>query len=201
MNEPIDPAASAAALAGEHYQEALQHFILFWGEMASRWGINRTMAQIHALLYAIEEPLDTDTIMARLHISRGNANMNLRSLMNWNLVYKVRQPGSRKDFYTAEKDVWHITAQIIKERERREIRPVIEQLGEFRDLLHGDSADLPPREQQFGRRIENLMELMTVFEGFSKALLPFVQKRNAAALQHFIRLAEALNPAAGTDES
>ena len=79
----------------EQYQAALERFIVFWGEMASNWGINRTMAQIHALLYVSEEALDTDRIMERLQISRGNANMNLRSLMSWSLVYKVPVEGSR----------------------------------------------------------------------------------------------------------
>ena len=78
--------------------------------MASAWGINKTMAQIHALLYAENEPLDTDTIMEQLSISRGNANMNLRNLVQWQLVNKVHFKGKRKDYYTAEKDVWNIVA-------------------------------------------------------------------------------------------
>ena len=144
-------AADDSPLSQRH-QEALERFILFWGEMASNWGINRTMAQIHALLYAAEKSLDTDTIMQRLQISRGNANMNLHSLVNWNLVRKVHRPGSRKDYYVAEKDVWHITAQIIRERERREIGPVMQQLQECRDTLAGkpdteDCHDLSPQEQ------------------------------------------------------
>ncbi len=182
--------------AGASYQEALERFVLFWGEMASNWGINRTMAQIHALLYIAEEPLDTDAIMERLQISRGNANMNLHALVNWNLVRKVHLPGSRKDYYVAEKDVWHITAQIIKERERREIAPVQQQLQDCRDLLTGggdvDSADLPAQEQLFCRRIDNLMELMLVFDGFFQSLLPFVQKRNVPMIRQFIALAESL---------
>ena len=170
------PEVAAAQPLSQRHQDALERFILFWGEMASTWGINRTMAQIHALLYASEEPLDTDSIMERLQISRGNANMNLHSLVNWNLVRKVHQPGSRKDYYVAEKDVWHITAQIIRERERREIGPVMQQLQECRDTLAGDQAAQPcsaltSQEQQFCERIENLMELMEVFDGFFQSLL------------------------------
>lgn len=181
----------------QRHQDALERFILFWGEMASNWGINRTMAQIHALLYAAEKPLDTDAIMDRLQISRGNANMNLHSLVNWNLVRKVHQPGSRKDYYVAEKDVWYITAQIVRERERREIGPVMQQLEECRDTLTGtpgteDCSDLSPQEQQFCERIENLMELMTVFDGFFQSLLPFVQKRNVPMIRQFIALAESM---------
>lgn len=181
----------------DRHQDALMRFILFWGEMASNWGINRTMAQIFALLYASEVPLDTDMVMQRLQISRGNANMNLHSLVNWNLVRKVHQTGSRKDYYIAEKDVWEITSQIIKERERREIQPVMQQLQACRDLLTESEAeqpcsDLSEVDQQFCERIENLMELMQVFEGFSKAILPFLQQRNTAMIKQFIQLAESM---------
>lgn len=193
--EAPSKATDGEELTARH-QEALARFILFWGEMASSWGINRTMAQIHALLYAIDDPLDTDEIMERLQISRGNANMNLRSLINWNLVRKVHISGSRKDYYTAEKDVWEITAQIIREREKREIKPVIQQLEECRATLTkgtGTYADLAPREQQFHERIENLLQLMEVFEGFSRAFLPFVQKRNRAMLKQLIEAAAAFH--------
>ncbi len=196
-NSPPNATATADAPLSQGHREALERFILFWGEMASNWGINRTMAQIHALLYAVEEPLDTDEIMEQLQISRGNANMNLRSLINWNLVRKVHQAGSRKDFYTAEKDVWEITAQIIRERERREIKPVVQQLLECRDLLlegeAGDCAALPPPEQQFCQRIDNLLALMEVFEGFSHALRPFIKGRNEALIRQFVAMAGSLH--------
>lgn len=189
-------AAGPAQRFSSRHREALGRFVHFWGEMASTWGINRTMAQIHALLYAVDEPLDTDTIMAWLEISRGNANMNLRSLMNWNLVRKVHLPGSRKDFFTAEKDVWEITAQIIQERERREIKPVIQQLEDCRAVLTGEAGEeavLNEKEHQFYERIENLQELMEVFEGFSRVFLPFVRHRNRALLRNLIGMAAALH--------
>ncbi|MBO6576332.1 MAG: hypothetical protein JJ896_16595 [Rhodothermales bacterium] len=175
--------------------EALNKFILFWGEMASNWGINRTMAQIHAFLYAQEEPVDTDHIMERLQISRGNANMNLRSLMNWNLVRKTHLPGSRKDFFIAEKDVWEITLQIIRERERREIQPVMQQLQECRELLTGQESgpcpdDLSPAERHFCERLDNLMRLMEVFEGLSKTILPFIQAQNVELLRQLVGLSD-----------
>lgn len=183
--EPI-----AGALSPRH-REALDRFVAFWGEMASSWGINRTMAQIHALLYAVEEPLDTDAIMVRLQISRGNANMNLRSLVSWNLVRRVHRPGSRKDYYTAEKDVWEITIQIIREREKRELRPVLQQLQECRDLLAPpESFVVPPAEARFGERIENLMRLVEVFEGLSRTLLPFIQVQNAELLRQLVGMVD-----------
>ena len=180
------------------HQEALNKFILFWGEMASNWGINRTMAQIHAFLYAQEEPVDTDHIMDRLQISRGNANMNLRSLMNWNLVRKVHLSGSRKDYFIAEKDVWEITLQIIRERERREIQPVMQQLLECRELLTGASTgpcppDLSPADRHFCERLDNLMRLMEVFEGLSKTILPFIQAQNVELLRQLVGLSDSPN--------
>src|SRR5690554_3428848 len=107
----------------EVHQQAIEQFVLLWGEMASAWGINKTMAQIHALLYAEGEPLHTDSIMEQLSISRGNANMNLRNLLQWNLIHKVHFKGQRKDYYTAEKDVWNIVAILVHERQQREITP------------------------------------------------------------------------------
>ena len=193
-DKPVPDGEGAAA--SERHHEAVTRFVLFWGEMASSWGINRTMAQIHALLYAVEDPLDTDEIMARLQISRGNANMNLRSLMNWNLVRKVHRADSRRDYFTAEKDVWAITAQIIRERERREIRPVMQQLEECRATLTSDDElafeDLDEQEQRFYERIENLVQLMQAFEGFSQVFLPFVQERNRDALRNLVEIAAAL---------
>src|SRR5690606_31485744 len=121
---PPDQASSEAVPLSARHHDALHRFIRLWGDMAVQWGINRTMAQIHALLYAADRPLDTDEIMARLGISRGNANMNLRSLVDWRLARKTQRPGSRKDFYVAEGDIWRLTATIIEERRRREIQPV-----------------------------------------------------------------------------
>lgn len=178
------------------YDEALERFIVFWGEMASNWGINRTMAQIHALLYCSEEPLDTDAIMEHLQISRGNANMNLRSLTTWNLVRKVHRPDSRRDFYEAEKDVWHITAQILEERERRELKPVREQIQECRDLLVTEEKscdELPEQERLLCERLENLMGLMKMFEDLFEAVLPFVQEHNVPMMKQLIRLAGELD--------
>lgn len=113
-------------------EEAKSRFIQSWGTLATQWGINRTMAQIHALLMVSAEPIDTDTVMEALQISRGNANMNLRELMDWGLIYKHLKTGERKEFFYAEKDVWKIARQVARERRRREITPVIEVLEELK---------------------------------------------------------------------
>lgn len=200
MEAPDSPPASEQSTEEgsprARVQEAIDRFVTLWGEMASTWGINRTMAQIHALLYCVEQPLNTDQIMERLGVSRGNANMNLRSLVDWNLVAKTRRSGSRKDFYVAEKDVWQITARIVEERQRREIQPVQEQLRDCADLLVAEEErldDLPDDEQVLHRRFVNLIELMEVFEGLSKALLPLVQNREDELIERLMRFAQLLD--------
>lgn len=170
----------------------MDRFVALWGEMASTWGINRTMAKIHALLYCGEQPLNTDQIMERLDVSRGNANMNLRSLVDWNLVSKTQQADSRKDYYEAEKDVWRITARIIEERQRREVHPVRSRVEDCADLLVAEDEcieDRPPAEQLLHQRFERLTALMKVLEGVSEALLPLVRNKDVDQIEQLLDVA------------
>ncbi len=190
----MKPSPFAPDPLSERHDEALQRFILLWGDMAAQWGINRTMAQIHALLYATARPLDTDEIMARLGISRGNANVNLRSLVDWRLARRTQRPGSRKDFYTAEGDVWRITTTIIEERQRREIQPVQRALTTVAAELR--SADRPSgAEAQFAARIEDLVESVELFDAFSTAVLPLLLHRRVGAIRRIMRFAQRLRRA------
>ncbi|MCW9707010.1 hypothetical protein J6I44_09090 [Aliifodinibius sp. 1BSP15-2V2] len=168
--------------------------------MASAWGINKTMAQIHALLYAESDPLDTDAIMAQLDISRGNANMNLRNLLQWQLIHKVHFKGSRKDYYTAEKEVWNIVATIIRERQQREVAPIRENLNECLQLFE-DKESLSKEEIDFRERIESFTEFLEMFERFTEALLPYINKRNLKFLKHLVKLAEMKHSITGREPS
>lgn len=200
---PNPNSREANSLSSPRAEGAVDRFVSLWGDMASTWGINRTMAKIHALLYCVERPLNTDEIMNRLDVSRGNANMNLRSLVEWNLVAKTEQSESRKDYYRAEKDVWQITAQIIEKRQRREVQPVRQRLQECAELLVDEDEtveDRPEPEQVLYRRITNLTELMEVFEGVSEALLPLVQNENPDQIEQLIHFAQALGDP-GSSES
>lgn len=114
--------------------EAKQQFILNWGVLGTQWGISRTMAQIHALLLVSSEPLSADDIMRELKISRGNTNMNVRELMDWGIVEKVLKPGERKEFFTAEKDIWVVAMRIVRERKRREVEPILNVLDQLKDI-------------------------------------------------------------------
>jgi len=111
-----------------NYTEAKDKFISTWGALGTLWGINKAMAQIHALLWISPEPLSMEDIMEELHISRGNTSMNLRQLMDWGIVFKESKPGERKEYFVSEKDVQELARQVAKERSRREIKPVIKVL-------------------------------------------------------------------------
>lgn len=114
-----------------HLSEGKAKFIESWGALGSNWGISRTMAQVHALLLVSCQPLCADEIMESLQISRGNANMSVRSLMDWGLVHKVLKPGDRKDYFEAEKDMITVMKQIILQRKRKELDPMIKVLEEI----------------------------------------------------------------------
>ena len=101
-------------------EDAKRKFIESWGKLGSEWGINRTMAQVHALLLISPDPLTTEEIMETLSISRGNANMTLRDLIGWGLIEKQHKPGERKEYFFADKDVGNIAKQGAKERRKRE---------------------------------------------------------------------------------
>ena len=108
-----------------------EKFIQSWGTLGSNWGINRTMAQVHALLLISPKALTAEEIMEELKISRGNANMNIRALIDWNLVHKELKPGERKEYFSAEKDMWEVVRQIIIHRKKKELEPMLKVLDEI----------------------------------------------------------------------
>lgn len=120
--------------------EAKEKFIQAWGTLGSNWGISRTMAQVHALLLVSPDPLSAEDVMEQLQISRGNANLNLRALIDWGLVQKELRPGERKEFFAAEKDIWKVFRQVVKERRKRELEPMLEVLQTL-GKVEGDRRD------------------------------------------------------------
>jgi len=121
-------------------EEAKLEFIQSWGILGSQWGINRTMAQVHALLLVSATSLSTDEIMEELSISRGNANMNIRELIDWELVQKVIVPGDRKEYFNAEKDIWKVATRIMYQRKKRELDPMIKTLERI-GTIDGDKRN------------------------------------------------------------
>ncbi|MDJ1468894.1 MarR family transcriptional regulator [Cytophagaceae bacterium DM2B3-1] len=137
-------------------QEAKDKFVQAWGTLGSQWGINRTMTQIHALLLVSAEPLSADDIMEQLQISRGNVNMNVRDLIDWGLVFKVLKPGERKEFFSAEKDIWKVFKQVVKERRRRELEPVF---GILEDVSKVEGNPDNPEYKAFIKPIQDIQKI------------------------------------------
>ncbi|MBT8486567.1 MAG: transcriptional regulator [Phycisphaerales bacterium] len=111
---------------------ARERFVALWGQMGSTWGIPRTMAQVHALLFVRGEAMNTDEVMEGLGISRGNASMTLRRLVDWGIVSRVHRRGDRKEYFLAEQDVWKMFRTILAQRKKREIEPLLDALADCR---------------------------------------------------------------------
>lgn len=152
------------------YQQARDSLIQAWGTLGSNWGINKTMAQIHALLLISPKSLTTEQIMADLHISRGNANMNIRALIDWGLVHKIHKPGDRKEYFASEKNMWEAARQIARERRKRELQPVIKVLEQVQQLDKSDSDEAKEliqitRELHFlVEKADSFLNMVTAFD-------------------------------------
>ena len=157
-----DTSHQASAAEAVRLEAARDEFVTQWGAIGSAWGINRTMAQIHALLIIAADAMTTDEVMEELKISRGNAHMNLRELTGWGLVRSVIRKGERKEYFEAEKDVWKMFCIIVRERKRREIRPAINVLKDCIDRADGLQS---PEAATFTRQTKALCEFMEMADG------------------------------------
>lgn len=165
MTQQLDVVQQADPVQRQLYL-AQDTFIRRWGEMGQTWGINRTMAEIHALLYIAGKPQCTDDVMQRLHISRGNASMSLRALCDWGVISRIHLRGERREFFVSVEDVWEIFSIIVTERKRREMDPVLETIKQCRRML--DAANIGRKEsrqsdvQLTRKRLANMEEFMVV---------------------------------------
>jgi len=146
--------------------EGKTRFIEAWGALGSNWGISKTMAQVHALLLVSCRSLCADDIMEALQISRGNANMSVRSLMDWGLVHKGLKPGDRKDYFEAEKDMVTVMKQIILQRKRKELDPMIRVLE---DISHVECQC--SESEEFCRMIKELKRFSTKADAMLEHML------------------------------
>jgi len=163
--------------------EAKNKFIQHWGSLGSKWGINRTMAQIHALFLITQEPLSAEEVMEALQISRGNANMNIRTLIDWGLVFKEYKIGERKEFFTGEKDIWKVAQRVIKIRQRTELDPVLHALIE---LQHVDSTTKNKEEvDYFTDQMKNIKSLAELAD---KSLTTISNSNESWFLRTFMKL-------------
>lgn len=157
INEPIKILA-----------EGRQEFIELWGDMGARWGVPRSMTELHALLYIIGVPMNTDQIMKQLSISRGNASMTLRTLLDWGIITRAHRPDDRKDYYIAEQDVWKLFATVARARKRRELEPLTARL---KSLSQKSIADATSDGVAHRERIESMLKFIIQFDGLSERFL------------------------------
>ena len=143
-----------------------EKFVLHWGEMGSRWGVNRTVAQIHALLFVLGKPLTAEDISDALGVARSNVSTSLRELANWNLVRTTHIMGDRRDFFETSSDVWELMRIIVRERKLREFDPTVAMLTET--VADAAFAAVPPEQQ---KRIRETHALMRDLSGWTNDML------------------------------
>ena len=160
---------------------AAERFVLHWGEMGSRWGINRTVAQIHALLYISPEPMHAEQIAALLSVARSNVSNSLRELQGWGLIRIAHVLGDRRDHFGSFKDVWQMFQIVVDERKRREVDPTLQMLRES----VGDAGEGSEYE------MERLREMLGFFESVSGAYEEF-RRVSPSALKQLLRVRTAL---------
>lgn len=161
-------------MAEDALARARNLFIRRWGEMGATWGISRTMAEIHALLFLTGEPACTDDIMEQLQVSRGNASMNLRQLVNWGLIRRTHLRGDRKEYFVSDLDAWQMFETITRERRRREVEPIIETIERCRQDLAAELEKLPPDKQAEARSYDAKLKDMIEFIHAVNSLLDTV---------------------------
>ncbi len=166
--------ASAEAGAGS----LVDGFIRLWGEMGAHWGVPRTMTQLQALLFIEARPMNTDEIIERLSISRGNASMTLRTLVDWEMITRTHNPADRKDYYAADGDVWRLFATVARARKRREVEPMVASLKALLDAPAG--TDGPARA-----KLTEMLEFVRAFDAMANqfiAMGPDAMKTLAALM-------------------
>ncbi|MEO0482782.1 MAG: ArsR family transcriptional regulator [Planctomycetota bacterium] len=186
---PLDAPPSSEVGVPPELADARERFVGTWGQMAGAWGISRTMAEIHALLYVTGDALCTDDVMAALRISRGNASMSLRALLDWGIVSKTHRKGDRKEYFAAEQDIWAMFRAIVSQRLKREVDPMIASLHELRDLTgeRAPGVQDDPAVAAHNKRLEDLVEF---FETIEMLAGRFVSPQGEGLQSAALRLAE-----------
>lgn len=157
----------------------IERYILHWGEMGTRWGVNRSVSQIHALLYLSPEPMTAEAISETLGIARSNVSTSLRELQSWQLVTAIQKLGDRRDHFVAEKDLWTMLLIIVAERKRREIDPTLSVLRQTRLDAQEDpeiSQDVKDRMFRMLEFIETLTEWYEKMQRLPKSTLVTLMK-------------------------
>lgn len=164
----------------------VERFVLHWGEMGTRWGINRTVAQVHAVLYVAQEPLNAEDLVERLGVARSNISTSLRELQGWGLIRVAHKLGDRRDHFETTGDVWEMFRRITEERKRREIDPTLALLREL-------AAETKGGDPFVRARIGALAEFFETIDGWYREVTRLPQ----AALIQFLKLGGKLRKLVG----
>ena len=175
----------------------LSRFVLHWGEMGTRWGVNRTVAQIHALLFITGRPMHAEEIADTLGVARSNVSNSIRELQGWNLARLTHLPGDRRDHFETSVHVWELLRTIVRERQRREIAPTIEVL---RELLADPELSRDPAQARL--RMKETLELLETLTAWSDEMLRLDTETLTKVLRLGARIKKLLGrePAAAADE-
>jgi len=175
-----------------HLPKSIERFVLHWGEMGQLWGVNRSVAQIHALLYVADEPLAAEDIADRLRIARSNVSTSLKELVGWNLVRRVHVMGDRRDFYEAEADMFEMVRRIAEGRKAREIDPTIEVLKRCVEEANDDPKVSPAAR----RRLETMLDMTASVDKAFTEIMRLPPQTLAALLRMGGAVARLVGPAA-----
>ena len=167
---------------------AIERFILHWGDMGGQWGVNRSVSQIHALLYLSERPLDAEEISDTLGLARSNVSNSLKELLTWNLIRRVPIMGERRDHYEAETDIWEVVTRIAAGRKEREIDPAVATLRKCLAEAEGDAGVHPLA----GRRLRDMLEFIEAMERWYAQMLGLPRPKLMALVRLGARVASFL---------
>lgn len=167
---------------------AMQDFILHWGEMGTRWGVNRSVSQVHALLHLSPDALPAETICELLGLARSNVSTAIKELQSWGLVSVKRKLGDRRDHFTSERDMFELVRTLVEERREREFQPTMQAVADALDLAKRDSET--PRAVR--QRMAETLETMQMFDGWYRQVVRLPRRSQIGLLKLGAKIAKYL---------
>lgn len=159
ITKTTDNSDNASVDAKAPMPQAIEHFVLHWGEMGTRWGVNRSVAQVHALLFVSSKPQTAEQISDALGLARSNVSNSLKELLTWQLIRRVHVLGDRRDHFEAEADLWEMLMRIAMGRKHREIDPTIDMMKQCATEAEADSKVTPLAKQRINDMLEFLVTM------------------------------------------
>lgn len=172
----------------EKLPEVVETFVLQWGDLGGKWGVNRSVSQIHAFLYLADDPITADEIASALNMARSNVSNSLKELMTWKLIYRVPVKGDRRDHFRAETDVWEIAARIAAGRKEREIDPALSTLRSCLAQADGD----PKVSKKRRKKLKAMLEFTEAADRWYNQMLSMPQSKRAMLLKLGARISSFL---------